>query len=206
MKTELEKRDILRMSNEESNRLTRECLSTALICLMGEKPFEKITITELVKRSGVSRTAFYRNYTCKEDILWEMNDAFMEMLTRSFAALQNHKDSYQWYFNFFQQIYDNADEMRLILQANLPIEPLFSPDFIIKRLSLSLDRSEYYHFLAWQGAFSSVLINWFREGMKEDVSYMAELCKRLMKEIPVPERIRFEMSQHHGLSKNDPAQ
>lgn len=197
MKTELEKRDVLRMSNEESNRLTKECLSTALICLMGEKPFDKITITELVKRSGVSRTAFYRNYTRKEDILWEMNDAFMEVLVRSFAALRDHKDSYQWYYDFFRQIYENADEMRLILQANLPIEPLFSPDFIIKRLSLSLDRSQYYHFLAWQGAFSTVLINWFREGMKEDTAYMAKLCTHLMKDIPVPSQIRLEITAHH---------
>lgn len=197
IKTELEKRDVLRMSNEESNRLTKECLTTALICLMGEKPFDKITITELVKRSGVSRTAFYRNYTRKEDILWEMNDAFMEVLVRSFTALRDHKDSYQWYYDFFLQIYENADEMRLILQANLPIEPLFSPDFIIKRLSLSLNRSQYYHFLAWQGAFSTVLINWFREGMKEDVAYMAKLCTHLMKDIPVPAQIRLEIPAHH---------
>lgn len=187
-KTELEKRDVLRVSNEESNRITRECLGTALICLMGEKPFEKITITELVKRSGVSRTAFYRNYTCKEDILWEMNDAFMEVLARSFSELKDHNDSLQWYYNFFRQIYNNANEMRLILQANLPVEPLFSPDFIIKRLSLSLNREEYYHFLAWQGAFSTVLINWFREGMKEDIDYMARLCFQLMRDIPVPSR------------------
>lgn len=204
-KTELEKRDVLRMSNEESNRLTRECLGTALICLMGEKPFEKITITELVKRSGVSRTAFYRNYRRKEDILWEMNDAFMESLAKSFTAVRNHRDSYQWYHDFFQTIYDNADEMRLILQANLPIERLFSPDFIIRRLSLSLDRSEYYHFLAWQGAFSAVLINWFQEGMRENVDDMARLCHHLMKEIPVPEEIRFESetARRHGLTQEN---
>ena len=68
-KTELEKRDVLRMSNKESNRMTRECLQTALITLMGQKPFEKITISEIVRKSGVSRTAFYCNYDTKEDIL-----------------------------------------------------------------------------------------------------------------------------------------
>ena len=59
--TEIKKRDVLRMSNEASNKLTKECLQMALIYLLNEKPIEKITITELVKRSGVSRTAFYRN-------------------------------------------------------------------------------------------------------------------------------------------------
>ena len=53
------------LSNKEANKVTRECLQTALIQLMSQKPFEKITITELVRRSGVSRTAFYRNYESK---------------------------------------------------------------------------------------------------------------------------------------------
>ena len=35
-KTELEKREILRLNNEESNKLTKECLSMALIYLMNE--------------------------------------------------------------------------------------------------------------------------------------------------------------------------
>ena len=71
MKTQAESRrnENLRLSNQESNRLTRECLQTALIYLMNEKPFEQIHISELARRSGVSRTDFYRNYTCKEDFL-----------------------------------------------------------------------------------------------------------------------------------------
>lgn len=91
------------MSNEESNRLTKECLQTALIYLMNEKPFDKITITELVKRSGVSRTAFYRNYTAKEDILWELNHAFINKLASSFIEVRNQKDSYRWYYSFFMR-------------------------------------------------------------------------------------------------------
>lgn len=37
------------LSNKEANKVTRECLQTALIQLMSQKPFEKITITELVR-------------------------------------------------------------------------------------------------------------------------------------------------------------
>ena len=65
--TELQKKEILRMNNKESNQLTRECLQLALIHLMAEQPYEKITVSEIVRRAGVSRTAFYRNYTDKED-------------------------------------------------------------------------------------------------------------------------------------------
>ena len=76
------------LSNKEANKVTRECLQTALIQLMSQKPFEKITITELVRRSGVSRTAFYRNYESKEEILNEV--------CRSFIAVSyTHLDVYK---------------------------------------------------------------------------------------------------------------
>ena len=71
------------LSNKEANKVTRECLQTALIQLMSQKPFEKITITELVRRSGVSRTAFYRNYESKEEILNEVCRSFIDRRTHS---------------------------------------------------------------------------------------------------------------------------
>ena len=91
-KSEMEKRDILRLSNFESNKLTKECLQTALIYLMGEKPFEKITITELVKRSGVSRTAFYRNYNSKEEILNEISDELTKMIANAFSKAEKEEN------------------------------------------------------------------------------------------------------------------
>ena len=72
-KKESRREQILRMSNEESNRFTKECICTALILLMNEQDFEKITISSIIKRAGVSRGAFYRNYSSKEDILREFD-------------------------------------------------------------------------------------------------------------------------------------
>lgn len=43
-------------SNKETNRLTREAICTALVFLIQEQSFSKITITDIVKRAGVSRT------------------------------------------------------------------------------------------------------------------------------------------------------
>ena len=61
--------DILRLSNERAKLFTRECLLGALLRLGKKKPFDKITISELVKCEGVSRTSFYRNYNTIEDII-----------------------------------------------------------------------------------------------------------------------------------------
>jgi len=72
MQTELEKREILRLSNEESNKITRECLRIAMIKLMDKKDFEKISITaEPVYRAegvGQRRALPYRSESLVYDI------------------------------------------------------------------------------------------------------------------------------------------
>lgn len=59
----------LYQSNQEANQLTRESIETALLHLMEKKELPQISISELVKKAGVSRNAFYRNYKSKEEIL-----------------------------------------------------------------------------------------------------------------------------------------
>ena len=100
MKTELEKKAMKRLSNAEANRLTRECLQIALIKLMAEKDFEKITVTEITGLAGVSRTAFYRNYESKEAIV---EDACENVLTRLRESLERFSgDLGGWYESIFR--------------------------------------------------------------------------------------------------------
>lgn len=72
-------------SNKELNTLTREAICSAFILLLKELPYHKITVTDLVKKAGVSRTAYYNNYHEKQEILddlvdsliYEINDALV---------------------------------------------------------------------------------------------------------------------------------
>jgi len=174
--TELEKRDVLRMSNKESNRMTRECLQTALIALMGQKSFDKITISEIVRKSGVSRTAFYRNYETKEDILNEVSDVFSNVMIQSFQDKRFLEDSREWYLAFFHVIKANASLFRLLLQAHMLNSALISTYTMIGRLDNSDNVTAHYDFLAWEGALSTITLHWFQDGMKESVEFMADFC------------------------------
>ena len=69
---DMKSKDKLRLSNEESNQLTRECLCTALMKLMGDSALEEISINAIVDLAGVSRMAFYRNYGTKEALAEEL--------------------------------------------------------------------------------------------------------------------------------------
>jgi len=99
--TEMQKKDVLRMNNKESNQLTRECLQLALMHLMGEHPYEKITVSEIVRRAGVSRTAFYRNYADKEDILHELGNRLIKRIADISEKPEFHENPHRWFEDVF---------------------------------------------------------------------------------------------------------
>jgi AcrR family transcriptional regulator len=59
-------------------------LTTALFQLLATKELQQITVTELVKRAGVSRMAFYRNYQTLDDLLLAY---FEPQMTRLFDLI-----------------------------------------------------------------------------------------------------------------------
>lgn len=181
---ELPNGEILRLSNEELNKLTKECLQEALIILMGQMPFESITITRLVEKAGVSRQAFYRNYSSKEDILNQMTKKMIENLHKTFRDPQNAKDPYSLFLRAFGLIKDNARICVLCIKAN--VFQKFMTDYYstINSITPAVAR---YQFTASLNSFLSVSINWLINGMEEPVEYMAKLCMKLINTQPIEE-------------------
>jgi AcrR family transcriptional regulator len=48
-------------------RRTRDALGDALVALMQEKPFDTITVQDVLDRANVSRSTFYTHYSDKDD-------------------------------------------------------------------------------------------------------------------------------------------
>ena len=46
-----------------------EKITDGLLELMGEKPFEKITVSDIVRRAEVGRASFYRHFDSKEAVV-----------------------------------------------------------------------------------------------------------------------------------------
>lgn len=176
MKTELENMKILRLSNEESNKVTKECLRIAMFKLMGREDFEKISITEISKYAGVSRVAFYRNYSSKEELVEDICRSLFSELTESLKNERFRTNRKAWYTEFFQTIQANSDYFQIYLNANLRL----SDGNILESVYPSSTAEEYYRNAAREGAFVSILTDWFRSGMKESPEKMGTICEKLL--------------------------
>ena len=87
----------------QANILAKECIVTALMQLLEEKPFSAITISELTERAGVSRMTYYRNYQAKEDIFEIYLDDVLEHYREDVQELMlkgNYYDKDKWYIIF----------------------------------------------------------------------------------------------------------
>lgn len=180
-KTEMEKHKVLRLSNEESNKLTRECLKTAMLRLLAKKDIEKITITELVKVAGVSRTAFYSNYSSKEDILVSNAEEFSRrIIDLAWNGIVNN-EMYELYMKLFEEFRSEYDKIDVAMKAGLE-DYLFDAieQEVIKRFG-NLDKSTDYLLAGMGGMMNSVMLRWYRNGMNDSPADMAALCNRLTK-------------------------
>ena len=73
-------------NNDLQNRITKESIFTSLMILMEQKNFQEISITEIAKKAGVSRMAFYRNYNLMEDIIISHLDEFFEEYSKQILS------------------------------------------------------------------------------------------------------------------------
>jgi AcrR family transcriptional regulator len=70
-------------------RRTRDALGDALVALMQEKPFDSITVQDVLDRAHVGRSTFYTHYSDKDDLLMSDAEEFFEAIS---MALSVHGD------------------------------------------------------------------------------------------------------------------
>ncbi len=181
--SELEKRSIQRLSGEESNRISRECLRTALMQLLGEKDFQKISVTELVQRAGVSRATFYRNYSDKEALLEEIYGAIASEMKAFFQRMQAPEDLYQSALRLFQRIKEHEYATRNMVVFQLSLSEVMTRPPLTEREEPPVDATTHYWHLAFEGAVMNIVRDWMVNGMQQSPEEMARVCASLASEV-----------------------
>src|ERR1044071_454986 len=73
-------------------RRTRDALGDALVALMHEKPFETITVQDVLDRAKVGRSTFYSHYSDKDDLLMSDAEEFFESVSLILSARGDKSD------------------------------------------------------------------------------------------------------------------
>lgn len=94
-------------------RRTRNALGDALVALIQEKPFDTITVQDVLDRAEVGRSTFYTHYRDKEDLLISDADEFFAAIS---THLSMHKDKSDR-VALVRELFAHVTEMRQFLTA-----------------------------------------------------------------------------------------
>ena len=175
--------DLLRLSNEESKKITRESIVTALVLLFADKPYEKITVTEIVKKAGVSRTAFYRNFNTKEDVLRELSQSIINKLNWFFTGDKYKGDGKALLLDIFNYIKTNKRTISLLFNSKQIVYEILGGKTYLDSVMPEDISSDYYSLVATETVLKKIIIEWFNRGMKESPEYMADYCSEISRRI-----------------------
>lgn len=172
-------------------RRTRDALGDALVALIQEKPFDAITVQNVLDRAGVGRSTFYVHFSNKDDLLMSDADEFFERLS---MALSIHKDASDRVAPV-QEFFAHVGEMRPFFDAlirsgkvheNLELARGHFARGIEHRLAelprgRGIPASERPAIaFAHAGALLSLLTWWLDRGMRESPAHMDELFHRMV--------------------------
>lgn len=165
----------------EINLLTKECILTALLRLMEEKPYKSISITDITSLAGVSRMAYYRNYNSKEEILIKHLEDEEKKVIESATANKDTtiKDIIYYVSNFIQ---NNSEVIKAVYAAGLTHK---LTDMLNKRIysyfPISHQTTEgKYAVRFYVGAILSVYRYWIDNGMEEPADTVSEIVWKLI--------------------------
>ncbi|APU71696.1 TetR family transcriptional regulator [Companilactobacillus crustorum] len=130
--------------SQQIKRDSKDYLITALLQILKTKDLNEITITQVVKKAGVSRMAFYRNFETLDDVLIFY---FKPKIDAEFNLIINHVPQKQKLTTLGDFFTEMAEEMRLAAQRNY--------EFIIQNIFNDNMNRFYEQVLDWQN-FSKI--------------------------------------------------
>ena len=165
----------------------RHALHEALKKLLKERPFNKITVTDISNEAGLSRHTFYNHYETKLDLLNSIVDSILNQFFSNIEdadAISIDPDADQRIGERFFQIWlDNADVVKLLNSVDID-------DLLVDRLQTHF--SHYLHryidgeqinvsprlspYLTYHNAyaFAGILRQWLKDDMKYSPKIMGE--------------------------------
>lgn len=178
--------------NNQRFRYMDICMKAALLELMQQMDFEKITVKDICKRAGVNRSTFYAHYT---DI-YQMLDENEKYLSRGLIAeVEKQRDSkcedsslflpYLRYMKQHQYFY------RVVLQnrKTMPVRESFRPlwELLVapqcRAAGITDEETLLCYAVGFQASISAVLQHWIETGCAKPEAELAAILQQCVPKI-----------------------
>ena len=170
--------------NEDQKKLTTSSIRTSLIKIMEQKDFKSINVSEVCKKAGVSRMAFYRHFKDLEEVI----EIFLEETFEAYLEEIQHVDlsnTYTTSLLFFQFIEKEQNFFNTLIKSGHmdTVSQYFdnSIQYLFRTVDLGYNLEEHqlrYYGSYRAGGLNRLLVAWLNGGMVDSPETMAELATR----------------------------
>lgn len=164
---------------------SRQMIENALLELLDEKEYSKLTVSEIVKRADVARRTFYRLYDNKDSIIHNYFERLCNDYQNNYPPIERYdiKQVAKDYFSFW---YTQREQLLKFHRAGLDDMLYYginnaSTAVIRRRIGDEYLRynTELEYFAGYStGGFINLLIGWIDKGMKETPEKYAEMVSK----------------------------
>jgi AcrR family transcriptional regulator len=100
---------------------TKSWIFDAIILLMDKKPYDKITVSDIIEKAGIARQTFYRNYGNKGDVIFEYlrNSFNSDLLKIENETKQDKQDHIVFTFNYGYMINHRKNIKKIVSIADI---------------------------------------------------------------------------------------
>ncbi|MBQ6322611.1 MAG: TetR/AcrR family transcriptional regulator C-terminal domain-containing protein [Lachnospiraceae bacterium] len=170
-------------------------LMNALERMMQKRFFDDISVTDILKESGISRSTFYRRYRDKYDLLNQNYQILLNHTLMQIPAGMSYKQSFYTLYNalksypaFFKNALSSREDDGLRSYIFKTCYQIF--DELMRKQGLDMD-SVYYRMLLTGYLRGSLEITciWVEDGMKEPLDELFRISYELM-----PHEIRTQLA------------
>lgn len=154
--------------NDELKEITLHSIETALALLMKEKDLEEISITDICRKAGVSRNAFYSHFKSKNDIfdhiLLEINKEVVKDNDIMFDIKNLNLDLYE---RLFSALEDKMDMLKIYVNAGFQYRPIMQAYYSLRLKQV--EREERRKRMCWLSGIEVLIMDWVNDRKRDSV-------------------------------------
>ncbi len=165
--------------NNPSALRSMEWIRSALLHLLEQEKYERITIKEICRQADLSRQTFYQIFTSKEEVVqYHFSTLFHEFEKKSHST-QNDTLPHMVH-HFFSFFYEHQDFIQILVSNHLTF--LLEQQFEVYLRKIALfrninDKEPHgdYTTAYIAGALTQVLIHWFNRSFDLSINELSKL-------------------------------
>lgn len=153
--------------------ISKQDLAETVFILLKTKPYEQITIQDIVDRAGFSRMAYYRNFKSKDEVL----QYYLHKITQDFLDKTKIDLLTDNLHKFFVTVYTHLTNVKdiglLLLKNNILHFAKIEFDKVFYKKAHN--KRELYNYLFISGGLFNIYQVWLEQGCLETPQKLADI-------------------------------